>query len=378
MQVSCKQCGRKYRVSRPPAKGKKAQFECDNCGGWVTVIGTGEPGAGSRAQRNVDIVVTTDDTLEETIVASRIAQPQRNIKSGQKTKGPSLRMKMMVLFMVLPIVLMAAASVFYLTQLNSLSVIITDESSKVASSLAETIISNKADAVADQVRMFAESNRETSAPKLAKNDAFKAIAVQPVGETGYTALYELPDADGVWRTWAHVNDRIIGIDMSTLAKPLGPNFPGFWKIFSGVKDGKDSRGYYTWQDKDGKVREKFMVCKIVPGTNMVVASTTYLDEFTRPVDEIRDIANGITSQTRLFTAIALVGTLIIIGFVVSSYGYKITEKIRQLTGHATRISTGDLDSELKVKSSDEIGDLAEAISLMQSSIRLSIARLSNR
>ena len=55
---------------------------------------------------------------------------------------------------------------------------------------------------------------------------FKTLAVQKVGQTGYTALYELPGSDGIWRTWAHVNDKIIGIDMSKLKKPLGRSFPG--------------------------------------------------------------------------------------------------------------------------------------------------------
>jgi HAMP domain-containing protein len=45
---------------------------------------------------------------------------------------------------------------------------------------------------------------------------------------------------------------------------------------------------------------------------------------------------------------------------------------------AERISVGEMDAEIKIKSRDEIGDLAEAISRMQESIRLSIERLRRR
>ena len=49
-----------------------------------------------------------------------------------------------------------------------------------------------------------------------------------------------------------------------------------------------------------------------------------------------------------------------------------------LTDVADRISVGELGMEVKTTSKDEIGDLAEAISRMQDSIRLSIERLRRR
>ncbi|RLB77055.1 MAG: hypothetical protein DRH15_11790 [Deltaproteobacteria bacterium] len=211
-----------------------------------------------------------------------------------------------------------------------------------------------------------------------KYEPFKQIAVQKVGKTGYTALYELPGPDGIWRTWAHPIDKIIAIDMSKLKKPLGKNFPGFWKVYTGVKGGRESRGYYNWQDKDGQIRAKFMVCTPVRGTRYVVAATTYLDEFTVPVRKLEARASVLTSRVRNMSIVILVGTLILIGLIVSIYGHLLTRRIKSLTQLAERISVGELDAELKVKSTDEIGDLAEAIGRMQESIRLSIERLRRR
>jgi methyl-accepting chemotaxis protein len=72
------------------------------------------------------------------------------------------------------------------------------------------------------------------------------------------------------------------------------------------------------------------------------------------------------------------GTLILIILIVSIYGTKLTGTIKSLTDVADRISVGELDAEIKIKSKDELGDLAEAISRMQDSIRLSIERLRRR
>jgi HAMP domain-containing protein len=45
---------------------------------------------------------------------------------------------------------------------------------------------------------------------------------------------------------------------------------------------------------------------------------------------------------------------------------------------AEKISIGDLDTEIKLDTKDEISDLAETIGRMQESIRLSIERLRRR
>jgi len=86
----------------------------------------------------------------------------------------------------------------------------------------------------------------------------------------------------------------------------------------------------------------------------------------------------LTEKARLISWAALGGTLLLIGIIVSVYGQRLTGKIKSLTDVAERISIGDLGVEVETKSRDEIGELAEAISRMQESIRLSIERLRRR
>ena len=89
-------------------------------------------------------------------------------------------------------------------------------------------------------------------------------------------------------------------------------------------------------------------------------------------------AKILTEQTRQITWAILGGTILLIGLIVTIYGHRLTSKIKSLTDVAERISIGDLGIEVETRSKDEIGELAEAISRMQDSIRLSIERLRRR
>ncbi len=285
---------------------------------------------------------------------------------------------MTLLFFLVPILCIAAAGWLYIQQLNDLSNLITDESTEIVNQMAEQNIAEMARSVAAECAVYLKGHPGLPETMFNEDPEFSEIAVQKVGQTGYTALYELPGFDGVWRTWAHVNPDIIGIDMKNLQKPLGKSFPSFWRVYTGVEKGKESRGYYTWQDKDGEFRDKFMVCTPVEGTPYVIAATTYLYELTRPMEQMTEEAREQTQKTQTFLLFIIGGTLVLIGLLVSLYGHIVTRRIQYLTEAAERISVGELDMDIDIKSNDEIGDLGEAISRMQDSIRLSLERLKRR
>jgi HAMP domain-containing protein len=117
----------------------------------------------------------------------------------------------------------------------------------------------------------------------------------------------------------------------------------------------------------------------VEGTPYVLAATAYPDEFTEPVKFMQEGAALFALKTRNIVIGILGGTLILIGFIVALYAYRLTAKIKYLTDITDRISVGDLDAEITgIKSRDEIGELANAIGRMQESIRLAIKRLRER
>jgi len=80
-------------------------------------------------------------------------------------------------------------------------------------------------------------------------------------------------------------------------------------------------------------------------------------------------------ETMTFTYILLGITAFVVSLFAWLLGRTIGTPIKKLTEVAERISVGDMGAEIKIKSKDEIGNLAEAISRMQDSLRLAIERL---
>lgn len=380
MIVICEECGKKYRIDEDKIKGDSAKFRCKACNNVITVTKPAPkpytppspPPPPEEAAAGIEEEAPPAGKKEKR------AKREKKEKATVKTKGLGLRTKMLLLFLLIPVVFIAAAGVLYIWQLNNLTSLLTKESTNVVTKLAEDAIAENARSVAKQCALYLASHPNLKKENYNYDEDFKRVAVQKVGLTGYTALYELPDSNGIWRTWAHANPKIIGIDMSKLKKPLGKSFPGFWRVFSGVKGGKESKGYYNWQDADGRFRDKFMVCTPIKGTRYIIASTTYLDEFTRPIAAMEEQARKLASNTRNMTLAILAATILLIGVIVSIYGAALTGRIKSLTDVADRISVGELDAEIDIKSKDEIGALGEAISRMQESIRLSIERLRRR
>jgi HAMP domain-containing protein len=386
MIVICEECGKKYDIDASRIKGPEARAKCKACGHIISITRKeNRPPAPSpqlrareapvRAREPEDVAPGPKDEQEQRKKASD-AKPAKG--ASARRKGLGLRPKIFLLFFFVPIAIMVAAGSFYLWALGDLSSLITKESTRVVTQLGEQIIAEKARSVADQVQLYLSSHPNLRRQDFGADQEFQKIAVQKVGYTGYTALYAIPDEGGVWRTWGHTNPKIIGIDMSSLKGPMGKAFPGFWKVFAGVKDRKESRGYYTWQEKDGSFREKYMVCTPVKGTPYNIAATTYLDEFTRPVKDMEARASQMTMDTRNTVFMIVGGTLLLVGVIVILYGQRLTSSIKSLTNVAEKISVGDMDAEVSVKSKDELGDLSEAINRMQASIRLSIERLRRR
>ena len=389
MIVICEECGKKYRIDPAKIKGRAASFKCRACEHLI-VVSKPEPSApGQVAPQSAPVPKTTLESITTTVDGDATTAPSddgRAMPSTRKTDaqgmrrtgGLGLRIKMLVLFLLIPMIFMTGASLLYLWQLGTTADLLTRESSKFVNRMAEEKIASISAAVAIQCKLYLSSHPELQKEAFNKDTGFRSLAVQKVGLTGYTALYQLPGSDGVWRTWAHIQPKIIGIDMSTLKKPLKENFAGFWKIYIGVKGGRKSQGYYTWKDKDDRFRDKFMVCTPVAGTPFIIAATTYLDEFTGPVRLMESNAKTLAGRAKMITWAILGATLLLIGLIVSIYSHRLTGKIKSLTEVAERISVGELGMEVETKSKDEIGELAEAIARMQDSIRLSIDRLRRR
>jgi len=259
--------------------------------------------------------------------------------------------------------------------LRELSTVSLRESKSTLNRLGERLIKQKAVDVATQMEIFIKSHPKMKRDDLLKDPWLKSIAVQKVGETGYTAVH---DDKGI--NHFHADPQIVGMDLHELSE----NLPTFWKILEAGLKGPTS-GYYDWKDADGKVRPKYMYLAPIQGTDLIVMATTSVDEFSKPLRGIegrmRWIEKGYLEayeiKIQLFYFIILVA-LVFLLLVVYFYSRSVIRPIRYLSEVADRISMGDLDTPIQIKGRGEVGLLAESIERMQMSVKAAIERLQKR
>lgn len=182
-----------------------------------------------------------------------------------------------------------------------------DESTAAMKALGEAAIHQQGIDVARQVEIYLLANPQATMQDLQASTEFQTITIQQVGKTGYTCLYEADS--GITRI--HPNPALVDRAMSILAADL----PSFWAVFQSSLDGQESAGYYDWRDPDGSIRQKYMamvpVGRPLGGITLMIAATTYIDEFYSPIEATRAKMAGLTGQMkrRLALALVLVGLL---------------------------------------------------------------------
>jgi HAMP domain-containing protein len=259
--------------------------------------------------------------------------------------------------------------------LKELSTTSVKESKSSLDKLGEKIIKEKAIDVAAQIEIFIKTQPKTKKEDLLKDPWLKTIAVQKVGETGYTAVH---DNNGI--NYFHVNPQIVGTDLHDLSKRL----PAFWKILEASLKGPAS-GYYDWKDADGRIRPKYMYLAPVKDTDLIVAATTYIDEFSRPAKAIEGKMKQIEKsylieyedKIRIFYVVILCVILVLL-VRIYFYARSVIRPIRYLSEVADKISMGELDTPIQIKEKGEVGVLAESIERMQTSVKAAIERLQKR
>jgi HAMP domain-containing protein len=259
-----------------------------------------------------------------------------------------------------------------LTELSKVSL---DESKNALDKLGEEIIKQKALDVAAQIELFVKVHPRLRKEDLVKDPWLKEIAVQKVGETGYTAVH---DSRGI--NYFHSNPQLVGTDLHELAEKL----PAFWKILEASLKGSAS-GTYDWKDADGRIRPKYMYLAPVKGTDLIVASTTYIEEFSIPARAVEAKMKQIEARFLdeygkkfLIFYLVIFAVLVVLMAVIFLYSRSVILPIRTLSEVADKISMGELNTPLNIRTKGEVGVLAESIERMQISVKAAIERLQKR
>jgi len=313
------------------------------------------------------------------------------MKNNSEVRKPELRLrirtKMLLAFLGLSLISLALFGYVALSNMKGLGDYALESSASLGESAANdatnaletlgaAIIEQKAEDVARQCAIYVNAHPDMTVADLQASAEFQEIAVQPVGETGYTALTNYETL--ICRF--HVSPSIIDFDLHGLAQTL----PGFWEIMEGSQGGRDSFGYYDWQEQDGSIRKKYMFitpieAQTADGVGMTVAATTYIDEFSKPVEETEkkiaaaalDVNERINAEINN-TRHTFIGVLIAMILVVSGVSFllsrAITNPIMALTEAAQSIERGERFEPERIailtKARDELAHLARVFSQM--------------
>jgi HAMP domain-containing protein len=252
------------------------------------------------------------------------------------------------------------------------------DSTTALKTLGESQIKTIAEAVAKQLEIYIKEHPEMTVEELQQDEYFKELAVQPVGQTGYTAITDVATLTARF----HASEGVVNLDLHNLAEKL----PGFWGVMSKSEGGVPVSGYYEWAEADGSLNEKYMHIAIVDavtadGVTFSVAATTYIDEFSAPakateakvdaaVGEITaDLSASVEAvkQKSFFVVILMVVIVVLVGVL---FAQTITKPIKDLTLAGNKIAEGNLEVELpEVQSDDEIKELSKTMTLLVGAIR---------
>jgi len=93
-------------------------------------------------------------------------------------------------------------------------------------------------------------------------------------------------------------------------------------------------------------------------------------QFARYLDNFIQNKSTVISKELALTSLLILGIVLIATFLVAGWlSSKVTRPINAMKTHAEKIAHGDLESELEVKSDDEIGELAQSINQMVRGLR---------
>lgn len=276
-----------------------------------------------------------------------------------------IRTRLFLAFLILTVLPLAVIGFYDLQAIERVSQLTIAESSAHMKVLGETSIRQKALDVAMQVQLYLEAHPEllSDLELMTADEELASIAVQPVGITGYTALY---DSNGV--THFHSNPKLEGQDMHAFAATL----PEFWAIFDASLDGTVVGSYYLWKEPDNSLREKYMECVPVGATQFRIAATTYIDEFYAPIRATEQKAQAIVMQTRIQTYAALAavaGLALLAALWLSSF---ISSPVASLIGASKLVEAGEFSSvnlDKVEKRKDELGGLARVFTRMTEQMR---------
>ncbi len=141
----------------------------------------------------------------------------------------------------------------------------------------EFTVEDTAEDIARELTYILGTKKTFDYAVLRRDPKVRRIAVQnlmtPDGVAGYT---DLLDIHGV--AVLHPNRQVEGKNFSQWKD----EFPEMWKLVERSFTQPKVAGYYSFLDRENRIREKFMALARVPGTPFIVAAAVNIDEYFLP------------------------------------------------------------------------------------------------
>jgi PAS domain S-box-containing protein len=240
--------------------------------------------------------------------------------------------------------------------------------------MGEASVHSQVNGIARQLDMVIQTVPWMTVKDLQKDEKFREIAVQTVGQTGYTFVF---DSDtGVVRL--HRDLRLENKNLPTVFRHL----PELQNILERSRKGPETAyGYYQLKAGDGSIMKRFIY--IIPLYNVTadharlnVAATINVDDFLTPVKQakanhdetkqylIRASKSVIESFRHTGLLSMVVGILVvslIAFFVMGIYLSRAVSRLREATA---RVNLGDFSTPVKPSGSGEVATLIDDFNRM--------------
>jgi nitrate/nitrite-specific signal transduction histidine kinase len=301
-----------------------------------------------------------------------------------------IRSKILIFFLASYLIALGVTSWLAFSTIYQVSSLVKQNSTSMAENVARqsisaledlgrTLIQRRALYVADEIGLFIQYHPYLGPSELKANTELQNIAVQRVGQTGSTFVY-----DNTGTVYFDTDPKLLGVNLLKVGGEPVSYASIVERSFMG-----EASGYYDWEDSEGRVRTKYMYCVPVEGTNLVVAADTYIDEYSAPAEELEAAINSTVESTIqsidgaveraqwIFTGVF--GFIILAAMaVIFLLSGAITRPILALTKGAEVIAKGELDYHIKAETGDEIQQLAEQFNDMAKALKESYTGLEQK
>jgi len=303
-----------------------------------------------------------------------------------------IRDKILISFLALSLISVGIISSLALRYIGSVGAL----TKEYSASMGETVISvsisaledqgrrtiyQKASDIAKEMYFYLQLHPDMTETEIMSDPKLNSIAIQKVGRTGYTLVY---DTKG--KILFASDPNIVGTNL----RNLGGEPSYYSSIFERSLLGGEASGYYKYKGPADTVeRTKYMCTIPVESSDLIVSASTYMDEFSSPADETKNSINSaveemskqVDKQAReaelIFIAV-IVSMVVVVSGVSFLLSETITRPVMALTKGSEQFAVGDLDYKFDIHTGDEMQVLAEQFNSMGDALKESYTNLEQK